>query len=66
VIGKWLKVSECDEADTILERFWALLNKVRTCHDAIVFAPGNVNVIDLSGYSASTQKLLAEMLLATL
>lgn len=66
-IGRALEMDDDDEvAASVYDRFYNLLTKVRVSKGIRLLESGKLTVLDLSGFSPHTQRILAELILAVI
>lgn len=63
-IGRALAADDTTAALSTYDRYQNLFSKVKTAKNPKLFESGKLTIIDLSGFSTRTQRVLAEMILA--
>lgn len=65
-IGRALAMDETEPAVSTYDRFLNLFTKVKTGKEKKLFEAGKLTIIDLSGFSTRTQRVIAEMVMAVI
>lgn len=65
-IGKELRMADDDVSCAVYEKFYSVWFRIKTVSGKKLIEPGKITVMDFEGYNSQTQRLLAELSLASI